>query len=154
MPQNPTTTVRSTVTLSSTAGQLTSFWTTTASFTAFCHYPTAGGGAPPPPMVTSRLTSDPAPTPTASRPPWCNTNNCEPWWGGGKGGGWGWRTRGSAGIAVEPTAAAVAKEKRFQAVADITSTITATPPITRTVTTTVAGRTVTEIGKSESRGRY
>lgn len=142
-PQTPTVVVTSTATRTETDGQVTRYWTTTASETASCHYPSSW----------SPSTNNPAPTAS-----WCpRRGGCDPSWGtgggssggGGGGGGWGWWTRWGGN--ADPTALdnrGVAATAAAAAVAAVTSTYTQTTyTVTRTIVTTIAGQTTTELGE-------
>lgn len=140
-PQTPTVVVTSTAVRTATDGQVTRYWTTTATATASCHYPSSWSSP-----------ANRTPAPTAS---WCvGRDDCEPFWrtgGGGGGGGWWWRTRWTPD--ADPT---VPLEKRdvattaaAAAVAAVTSTYTQTTyTVTSTLVTTAPGRTTTELGKA------
>ena len=118
--QGQTVTVQSTVTRSLTDGQVTSYWTTTASETAVCHYP------------STQNNYDGAAAPTA-RSSFCIGDACN------------LQARDQEGVnKVQERGIAGSA-----AVAAITSTYTETTyTVTRTSVTTIPPRTATEIGKS------
>jgi hypothetical protein len=139
-PQGPTVTVTSTVIRTSENGAKTSFWTTTVSTTASCHYPSS--------VYTSHTSYDSDPVTSAPAPTFCIGANCRPT-RFGRGEGWG---RGLRGRENRPLSDSAVVEKRDVAaaasVAAITSTYTETTyTVTRTIVTTVPARTTTELGR-------
>ncbi|KAK3937407.1 hypothetical protein QBC46DRAFT_319704 [Diplogelasinospora grovesii] len=136
-PQVSTVTVTSTVVRTATDGQVTSYWTTTASTTASCHYPTASG-------YSTSYDNNPF---TSARPTSCG-NDCQPTWRRG-GGGWGWGGRGGrgpTGSVSDPTVADKRDVAATAAVAAVTSTYTETTyTFTSTIQTTIPAKTTTEL---------
>ncbi|OIW28951.1 hypothetical protein CONLIGDRAFT_401496 [Coniochaeta ligniaria NRRL 30616] len=138
-PQGPTVIITSTVIRTNENGAKTSFWTTTVSTTASCHYPSS--------VYTSYTSYDNNPITSSATPTFCiGANNCQPTWGG-KGRGWGW---GGGGRGNRPPSNSATAEKRdvagAAAVAAVTSTYTETTyTVTRTVVTTIPARTTTEL---------
>jgi len=119
-PPNPTYVVTSTAVRTVTDAQVTSYWTTTITSTASCHYPTSFL----PPVWSPPGGGWGWPT----RGPWAADLNTA--------------TEKKRDVAVPAATAAAA------AVAAVTSTITQTTyTVTSTVTTTIPGRTTTETGE-------
>jgi len=139
-PQGPTVTVTSIVTRTNENGAKTSFWTTTVSTTASCHYPSSG--------YTPSTSYDDNPMISSAVPTFCVAGNCWPTLGGiVDGGGWDGGEREN-----RPPSNSAATEKRDVAaaasVAAVTSTYTETTyTVTRTIVTTVPARTTTELGR-------
>lgn len=133
--------VTSTVIRTSENGAKTSFWTTTVSTTAACHYPSS--------VYTSQTSYDNNPITSSAAPTFCiGANSCQPIWGG-NGKGWGW---GGGGRGNRPPSNSATAEKRdvagAAAVAAVTSTYTETTyTVTRTIVTTIPARTTTELGR-------
>ena len=120
-----------------TDGQKTSYWQTTATTTASCHYPSGGSSQP--------TSYDNNPITQSAQPSFCIGNSCEPQWGG-KGKGWGWGKKRSTRSNPQPTG------KRdvaaYGAVQAVTITVTQTTyTVTSTVVTTIPAQTTTEVGK-------
>lgn len=130
-------TVSSTVVRTATDGQVTSAWTTTVTATASCHFPNSG---------SSSTDFNVNPAPPALPTGFCIGDSCQTW-GAGKGKGKGWGSRPSNPVAAEKREAQ-ATVQAVAAVAAVTSTYTQTTyTVTRTVQTTIPGRTTTELGK-------
>lgn len=156
-----TRTITSTVIRTSTADtEKTSFYTTTITATASCHYSSPGG-------FTTIPDNDPFPT--TAPPTWC-IGSCWPTWTRGPGGGgWGWGPGQKPPSAANTGVAAVAdrtdksdrkdtalrrrvgdhEQRAANKVAAVTSTVTETTyTVTKTVVTTIPARTTTETGKT------
>jgi hypothetical protein len=132
IPRGPTITITSTILRTATDGAKTSYYTTTLSTQAVCHYPTSG--SPPTPVFcigqscSQSSAEDDVDGRDTHAPPVHN------------------RDGPSETDAFEPTEKRSLEERAYDAVAAVTTTVTETTyTVTQTVVTTVPATTTTEI---------